>query len=146
MIAILPWFVILALSGAYLFHGDFVSIGALIFGYVVGLFVYAQMILPLVYGAPKSLWLFYKKRVRFLAVLSHLLTSAIWFTGFIVLGFVLQVIAPSINQFLIFNQEFNLGGLLAITSLLLNFLTKQGRNDMSTDYEKTTLQRYGIAT
>lgn len=142
MIALLPWFAILGLSGAYLFQGDFLSIGALLLGYVVGLFVYAQMLLPLVYGVPKSLWLFYKKQVRFMAVLSHLLTPAIWFIGIMVLGFVLQAVAPSINQFLIFNQQFNLGGLLAIAALLLNFLTKQGRNDMAADYEQTTLRRY----
>lgn len=133
---------ILLLSGVYLFDGDFISIGAILLGYFIGLFVFAQILLPLLYGVPKSIYLFIHKKIRFFAIISHLITPLIWCIGLIFLGFILEIFAPSINQFLIFNAPFNIGGNLAILSLLLNFLRKEGRLDMAKDYEKTTIARY----
>lgn len=110
-------------------------------GFIVGLFVYAQILLPLIYGLPKTVLLFAKKKVRFAAVVSQLTTPLLWFVFFLIAGFILQSISPNTVRFLVSNPALNAGGWLAIAALLLNFLTRKGRADMKSDFDRW-IQKY----
>ena len=114
----------------------------LIFGFVIGLFLYAQMLLPVLYSLPKSIYLYLKGKVRFGAIIFPILTPLFWFIALVVLGFILEATVPSVNRFLLGNLGFNLGQWLSIGALLLNFLTRKGRQDMADDYNNTTYERF----
>jgi len=114
----------------------------LILGFVIGLFIYAQMLLPLIYSLPKSIYLYLKSKVSFGAIVMPILPPLFWFVALVVLGFILEAIVPSVNRFLLGNLGFNLGQWLSIGALLLNFLTRKGRQDMADDYNNTTYERF----
>lgn len=122
--------------------GLILSIFYLLLGFVIGLFVYAQMLLPLIYGAPKSLFLFAKGKVRFMAIISQLITPIVWFVGLFIFGFIFERIYPPLNKFITSNPAFGFGSILSIGALVLNFLSSKGRQDMYNDYMETTYSRY----
>lgn len=111
-------------------------------GLFIGLFVYAQILLPILYGLPKSIWLFYKREVRFFAIISQLIPPVLWLSALFVLGFIIELIYPSLNRFLIGNPAFNLGQIFSVIALLLSFLFPARRADMKADYENSTYLRY----
>lgn len=114
----------------------------LIFGFVIGLFIYAQMLLPLIYGLPKSIYLYLRGEVRFGAIIFQILPPLFWIVALILLGFLIEIVAPSINKFFIGSLGFNLGQLLAIAALLLNFLSRKGRMDMADNYNNKIYERF----
>src|SRR5262249_23426752 len=120
------------------------SIIYLALGFTIGIFLYAQMLLPLIYGLPRSLYLFFNGELRFMGVVSQIITPVFWFVFLIVLGFLFEWPIPSLNRFLTTNAAFGLGNLLAIGALLLNFFTSKGRADMRDDFLKTTYSRFKI--
>lgn len=120
----------------------FLNVTYLTLGFVVGLFVYAQMLLPLVYGAPRAIWLYARGEIRFMGVIAQFITPAIWVIILAVLGFLIQIFYPPLNSFFVSNVPFNIGGLLSIAVLLINFLSKKGRADMRSDFDASTYQKY----
>ncbi len=113
----------------------------LIIGFIVGLFIYAQIVLPIIYGLPKSIYRFAKKQVRFMAIISMLTTPVIWLVGLGILGIIMHKFAPSIYNFVVNNGAFNLGSTLGLLTIIANLFTKKGRADMSDDYE-SSIARY----
>ncbi len=116
----------------------------LIVGFVFGLFVYAQMLLPLIYGFPKGLYWYLTGRLRFMGVVRQLVAPLLWTASFFILGFIFQIFAPSVNEFLITNKGFNFGQLLSIFALILNFLSRRGRSDMAEGFYRSTIKTFGI--
>jgi hypothetical protein len=114
----------------------------LLLGFVIWLFIGAQMLLPIIYGLPRSIYHFFKHEVTFMAIISNLATPVIWCLILIVLGFVFELVLPSLNEFLINNPAFGLGQILATIMLLSSLLTKKGRADLNADYESSTLRRF----
>jgi hypothetical protein len=104
-------------------------------GLVIGLFVYAQVLLPLVYGVPCSLYLYFRKEVRLGAVLFQLAGPVVWWVMLLILGLVLALISPKLLNFLVYDPAFRGGGWAAIVLLLLNFLSGKGRADMRDDFQ-----------
>lgn len=120
-----------------------ISILYLAIGFTIGIFLYAQMLLPLIYGLPRSLYLFLKGELRFMGVVSQFITPAIWVVVLAILGFVFEWLVPWLNRFLITNIPFTVGNWIAVATLLLNFLSSKGRVDMKEDFLKSTYSRYG---
>ena len=118
------------------------SIVYLALGFTIGIFLYSQMLLPLIYGMPRSLYLFFNGELRFMGVVSQIITPVFWFVFLFVLGFLFEWLIPSLNRFLTTNAAFGLGNLLAIGALLLNFFTSKGRADMREDFLKSTYSRF----
>jgi hypothetical protein len=111
-------------------------------GFVIWLFVGAQMLLPILYGLPRSIYHFFKHEVTIMAIISNLATPIFWFIAIAVLGFIVEATIPALNDFLMRNPAFGLGQALATLMLLSGFLTRKGRADMSADYEHSTLRRF----
>jgi len=118
------------------------SIIGFVLGFVIGLFLYAQILLPLVYSFPLSIYYFLKREVTIGAIFSQFVPLIIWFVVITVLAVILSLIAPAINDFLANDPGFILGQLVSITALLLNFLRPSGRSDMKSDYMQTTFARF----
>lgn len=116
---------------------------SLTFGLIFGLYVYAQMLLPILYGLPRAIWMFIRGELRFMGVITQIITPLIWFVFFIVLGFILQAVYPPAIKYFTTDAGFFFGQLLAIVWLILNFLSSRGRRDMREDFMQTTYRRYG---
>jgi len=119
-----------------------INISTLVLGFIIGLFVNSQFILPLIHGLPKSLWYFFKGEIKFMAIISQLITPAIWIVGFFILGIVLELINPALDDFILNGSAFGVGWTLSFFAILLNFLSVSGRASMKEDYDQTTFQKY----
>jgi hypothetical protein len=113
-----------------------------ILGFGIGLFIYAQILLPLIYSLPKSIYLFFKGKLKFTAVIFWLVPPLIWLIILIGLGVVFEAVMPSVNRFLTGNAGFHLGQLLAIAALLIKFLSHKGRADIAEEYDRNTDARF----
>lgn len=109
----------------------------LFLGFVIWLYVGAQILLPVIYGLPRSLYHFFKNEVTGWAIVYCLMISIVWFVGLIVLGFILQLVYPPLVDFAINNRAFGIGQGLATFMLLSGLLTRNGRADLNADYEST---------
>jgi hypothetical protein len=114
----------------------------LFLGFVIWLLVGAQMLLPIIYGLPRSIYHFFKGEVTLMAIISNLATPMIWCLILIALGFILEIVVPSLNDFIFSNPAFGLGQVLATLMLLSSLITKKGRADLNADYEGSTLRRF----
>jgi hypothetical protein len=106
-------------------------------GFVIGLFIYAQIVLPIIYGLPKAVYWYTQEQVNFMAIISMLITPVIWVVGLGVLGTIMHKFSPSIYNFVVSNGSFNWGSTLGLLAILGNMLTKKGRADMKDDYERS---------
>lgn len=111
-------------------------------GFVIGIFLYAQLLLPLVYSFPRSLYLFYRGKLKITGVLVTLLTPVIWSFLLIAAGFILQGIFPLAITFALTNAGFNFGQWLSIAALFLNFFSPKGREDMDADFQRVICKRF----
>jgi len=112
---------------------------------VVGIFINAQILLPLIYGIPRSLDLFSRGHLRFRGVVSQLMTPVIWTVGLAIFSYVLSIFAPSVLGFLISNPGVLGGQVFSVVALILYSLTSRGRSDMSDDFFQTTIKQYSLA-
>lgn len=114
-----------------------------IIAYWIGTFMNAQLLLPLVYALPKSVYLFMKGKIRFMAIPASFITPLIWQIILIILYFISERFFPSLNNFLGYSHGFNLGWLLSALHLLYaTYFTKSGRQAAQVDYEQVFEKRY----
>lgn len=121
------------------------SILGFILGFAIGLFLYAQILLPLIYGLPVSVYYFLKREVTVGAIFFQFVSPLIWSVGISVIGLLLHLAAPAIFDFLVNDPGSILGRLVGTAALLLNFLRPSGRADMKSDYMQTTYSRFSTA-
>jgi hypothetical protein len=112
--------------------------------FTVFIFVYAQMVIPILYGIPYSTYLFSKGKLKFTGILFQFVAPISWSVGFFVSGFVLALINENIVYYFINDSAINLGGWIALFALLFNFLTRKGRADMKEDFYNSTFRIFCI--
>lgn len=108
----------------------------------IGVFINCQIILPILYNLPRSIYLFIKGEVRFAAIPVQFLAPIIWCFGLFIVGFVLQAIAPSVMRLLSTNLGINLGQVMSLVVVLLSVVTPSGLRDLRADYDEKTLATY----
>lgn len=111
-------------------------------GFAMGLFLYAQILLPLIYSLPLTIYYYFKREVTVGAIFFQFVPPLIWFFVITVVGLVLYFIAPTIFVFFVNDPGSILGRLAAIAALLLNFLRPKGRADMRSDYLQSRYARF----
>lgn len=116
----------------------------LVAGIMVGIFVYAQMLLPLFYGLPVSILMVAKRQLKFRGILFQLVTPAIWFIGLIGLGLVLSWVWPGLLKFFIYNPAFNAGTGIGFILILANLFTSSGRKSIREDFNDVTVARFAL--
>jgi len=110
------------------------SVILFIVGFIVGLFLYSQIIFPILYFFPKSLILTIRGELKPIAILRCFLSPIIYFAIFFLIGFFFPSI---INNEYVLSPALALGSNLSIVALLYNgFLTKKGRQDLDDDYRE----------
>lgn len=112
-------------------------------GYWIGIFINAQVLLPLVYALPKSIYLFLKRKIRFMAIPASFIPPLIWQVMFIILYFVSEKFFPELNRYLSSSDGFNLGWFLSALHLVYaTYFTALGRQAAQGDYERVFEERY----
>ncbi len=110
------------------------SVILFIVGFIIGLFLYSQIIFPILYFFPKSLILTIRGELKPIAILRCFLPPIIYFTIFFLIGFFFPSV---INNEYVLSPALAIGSNLSIVALLYNgFLTKKGRQDLDDDYWK----------
>ena len=111
----------------------------------VGLYLFAQILYPLLYGFPRALRMAAAKELRWGGVLWQLLPPLFWCTLMIAVGFVAQMIGPSTFQKVLYvssNPGAVIGQFVAIGLLLAAFFSPARRAEMRSDFEETTVRRW----
>ncbi len=104
-------------------------------GFVLGLFVTAQIVLPVLFGLPRAIGLVRKRRMRAAVFGRIIMTSVIWVLGTFVLFLSLGWFLPSFASALYHNLAFNLALWLGTIAIILSPLSKSSRSDFKQDFE-----------
>ena len=94
-------------------------------GFAFGLFITAQMLLPLILGLPRAVRLVAKGQMRAAVLGRILVTPIIWFALLIAVGFGLGILWPSALAFLDKNNAFNLSAWLGTAAIILSRYQKE---------------------
>ena len=121
----------------------FWELGKFLFSFVVslivGLFVNAQIFLPILYNLPRSIYLYFTRKLRFVGIWRQFIAPVLWITGFFILGFV----APSTAERLSGSMGVSFGWSLSTVAVLLSLVTPSGLLSLKADYNENTLARFG---
>lgn len=118
-----------------------INILMLIIGFVFGLFINSQVVIPLIYGLPKSIWYFLKGEVKFMAIIVQFFPPIFWTVGLFIIGIIFELINPKINNF-ITNSGFSGGWTLSIFAILFSFLSVSNRATTKAEYDNNTYEKY----
>ena len=105
------------------------------------LYINAQLVLPLLYGLPKALWLWMRGKLKFGAVTHMLMIPTIVIFLLLFLGAVLSAWAPFVFHWLTQSSISILADSASILCLLGNALfSPTGRQNMAEDFDKSTFK------
>jgi len=110
-------------------------------GFIFGLFVAAQMALPLMLGLPRALRLVVSGLMRPAVVGYILLTPLIWVVQLSVAYFVLGY-TPRLADFLYNNIPLNWGMWLGAVAIIISPFSEKCRSDFKTDFDKSYQRFY----
>jgi hypothetical protein len=102
-------------------------------GFAIGLFVSAQMILPLILGLPRAAWLVARHQMRAAVFARIIATPVTWLVALFVVGF----LWPSGMAFLRKNMALNSGLWLGTIAIVLSPLSRKGRSDFRADFDSS---------
>lgn len=132
----------------YIQRPNWTVLGAILFVTIffvsdfVGVFVSSQIILPIIYNLPRSVYHYLKGDLRFVAIPLHFVAPIIWSISLLALGFLLRLTAPSVLRFLTTNVPIALGQLMALVVVFLSVITPSGLKDLREDYEEKVWRPY----
>ncbi len=105
-------------------------------GFIIGIFVSAQILLPLLLGLPRAISLVAKREIRTAVIGRILLTPLVWFVIIAVLGFAAGFLFPSVADFVYSNAPLNFGGWVGTLAIVLSPLSAKSRADFRTDFDE----------
>lgn len=117
----------------------FMSILLFIMGFIFGIFWFAVIALPLVYGFPKSIWLVFQRQLRWSTPLKYLISPFVWSIAFTLIALAALTWAPNATATVADSAAFNLASLLAIgISILRCAFSAETRTDLRADFDAFT--------
>jgi hypothetical protein len=108
-------------------------------GAAVGLFVYAQIVFPIVYAVPRALVSVCTGRLKAGALLYFTAVPVAWVGALIAVGYMLQWAAPTVADFFLTNWFFNFGNICGLALLVQSFFSSEGRAAVRADFHSATL-------
>jgi hypothetical protein len=111
-------------------------------GFVFGLFVTAQMVLPLILGLPRAIRVVSARQMRAAVFGRIILTPLIWLVQLAVVGFLVGWFWPSAAEWLYNNTALNLSANLGMIAIILSPLSKKCREDFRADFDKSYQRFY----
>jgi hypothetical protein len=123
------------------------GVGALLWfpvGFVVALFVAAQILLPITLGLPRAIRLVSRREMRAAIFGRLLLTPLVWFILLFVLLFLIGFFWPSAADFLYNNTALNFGASVGTIAIVFSPLSAKSRADFKTDFDKSYQRFYTL--
>ena len=111
---------------------------ALYIGQFVGVWIYSQILLPILYNFPKSVRQYVNGDLRFAGILWQFGAPASW----LLLAVIVGIVAPSFAKLVTTNIGLVTGQAISIIVVLLSLVTPSGLTDLRLDYEETTYARF----
>lgn len=105
-------------------------------GFIVGIFITSQIVLPLILGLPLAFSLVSKKQMRSKVFLALFRTPIIWVIQLLIIGFLLFWFWHSAIDWLYVNQTLNIGIAFGFIAILLSPISKKVRADFRVDFDK----------
>ena len=106
-------------------------------GFVVSIFVTAQMVLPLLLGVPRAIRLVSTHEMRAAVFGRILLTPLIWIVLIFGVLFAIGFLSPSSADFLYNNMALNVGMWLGTIAIVLSPLSAKSRADFRADFDES---------
>jgi hypothetical protein len=107
-------------------------------GFVLALYISAQIILPLLLGFPRAISLVSKRQMRPGIYICLLATPIVWFIVVFGVLFLIGLLWPTVAANVQANAALNLGVSLGIIAIILSPLSKKSRGDFRADFEVAT--------
>lgn len=104
------------------------------FGIATGIWVFSIILLPLIYGFPRSMWYWTKGVMSIKAPLLYLLIPIVWSIGLTIFFLVLAIWLPTVFSFLRESAGWNLGAFLGFWVSPLSAFKKSTRQDLDADF------------
>lgn len=117
------------------------SVLLFVLGFFLATVVFSLVVLPLVYGLPKTIYHYMRGEVPGSATLAYLFPPVFWSILFIGIGLLLVVFAPSVNAFLPSSTAFTIGQFAGLGFMLLRCFTASGRADLRADFDAKAFGR-----
>jgi len=111
-------------------------------GFVIGLFVTAQIVLPIVLGLPRAIRLVSNGAMRPTVYLRLLVTPFVWLVLLSIIFFLVGFFSASAAAWLDGNAPLNVGTWLGIFTILLSPLSKKSRSDFREDFDRSYARFY----
>jgi len=106
-------------------------------GFVIGLFVSAQIIIPITMGLPRAIRLVSRGEMRSGVYGRLLLTPVLWIVQLSIVLFVIGYFWPSAAAWLEHNGTLNLGIWVGVICILLSPISKKSRADFRADFDRS---------
>jgi hypothetical protein len=111
-------------------------------GFVIGLFVSAQIVLPIVLGLPRAIRRVSRGAMRPAVCLRLLVTPFVWLVLLFVIFFLVGFFSSSAAAWLDGNAALSVGTWLGIFAILLSPLSKKSRSDFREDFDRSYARFY----
>jgi hypothetical protein len=111
-------------------------------GFAVGLFVTAQIVLPLILGLPRAIRLVSRGETRSGVYTRLLIAPILWIVVLFVILFLIGFFWPPAAAWLAGNAALNVGTWLGVIGILLSPLSKKSRSDFRDDFDRSYAQFY----
>lgn len=111
-------------------------------GFALGLFVTAQIALPLMVGLPRAVRLVSRGQMRSGVYARLLITPLIWIVVLFVILFLVGFLWPSAAAWVAGNAALNVGTWVGMIGILLSPLSSKSRSDFRADFDRSYGQFY----
>ena len=111
-------------------------------GFVIGLFVTAQIALPILLGLPRAIHLVSSGEMRAAVYRRLVFTPVLWIVHLSVILFLVGFFWPSAAAWFETNGALSAGVWLGVVGILLSALSKKSRADFHADFDQSYRQFY----
>ena len=118
------------------------SLLSLIFGFILGIFINSNIWLPVLYGLPRTTFLFIKGEIKFKAIIVCLVTPALWVVTILGFLFFSAGFFPSVNHYFTNNSAFVVGWTFSLAQIPWIFIMPGLRKTMVQEFEASIVSKY----
>ena len=111
-------------------------------GFVIGLFVTAQIALPILLGLPRAIHLVSSGEMRAAVYRRLVFTPVLWIVHLSVILFLVGFFWPSAAAWFETNGALSAGVWLGVVGILLSALSKRSRADFQADFDRSYRRFY----
>jgi hypothetical protein len=118
------------------------SVLLFVLGFFLATLVFSFVVLPLLYGLPRSIYHHMRGEIPLSVALGYLFPPLFWSILFFGIALLLVFFVPSASALLLSSGAFALGQFIGLGFMVLRCLTASGRADLRADFDAKVFGRY----